>query len=154
MTPAYQDELMLVGWTDSHNGGAKVTFLLPNREALECFRHMTVKKGNIAGQRFAAVLVEIGDDEQPVKPTTDVATAAMLCKAEDFQRFVFSKLQWPYEISNGEEREKYAARYVREFCRVESRSQIADSPTAQQLFAVLMDEYRAWKAPTMSYRRE
>ena len=32
------------------------------------FKGMTAKKGHTAGQRFMAVLVEIGDDDQPVIP--------------------------------------------------------------------------------------
>lgn len=71
-TPVFQDELMLAGWSETHTGGAKVTFWLPDASALDAFRTMTVKKGNTAGQRFACVLVEIGDDEQPVEPETHI----------------------------------------------------------------------------------
>jgi hypothetical protein len=63
---AFQGELMLSGWSDSHTGGSKVTFWLPDDADLDIFRMMTVKKGKTAGQRFMAVLVELGDDEKPV----------------------------------------------------------------------------------------
>lgn len=59
---------MLAGWTDTHNGGAKVTFWLPDDQDLEAFRRMTVKKGKTAGQRLMCVLVEIDEQEQPVAP--------------------------------------------------------------------------------------
>ncbi len=59
---------MLAGWTETHNSGAKVSFWLPNSEDLEPFKGLTAKKGNQAGQRFMAVLVEIGPGELPVVP--------------------------------------------------------------------------------------
>ena len=58
---------MLAGWQESHTAGAKITFWLPDSESLEVFKGMTAKKGHTAGQRFMAVLVEIGDDDQPVQ---------------------------------------------------------------------------------------
>lgn len=66
--PTFQGEVQLAGWSESHNGGAKVTFWLPDAESLDAFRVLTTKKGNTAGHRLMAVLVEIGDDEQPVEP--------------------------------------------------------------------------------------
>jgi hypothetical protein len=63
--PSINLELMLAGWQESHAGGAKVTFWLPDGANLEPFKLMTAKKGGTAGQRFVAVLVKLGDDEQP-----------------------------------------------------------------------------------------
>jgi len=68
MKPTFQNEVQLAGWSESHNSGAKVTFWLPTSEDLEPFRGLTSRKGNTAGHRFAMVLVEIGDDDQPVQP--------------------------------------------------------------------------------------
>lgn len=65
---AFQGEVMLAGWSQTHNGGAKVTFWLADDTDLEAFKAMTVAKGKTAGQRLALVAVEIGDDEQPVSP--------------------------------------------------------------------------------------
>lgn len=66
-TPVFHGELQLAGWSESHNGGCKVTFWLAESSDLDAFRAMTVRKGNTAGQRLACALVEIGDDEQPVQ---------------------------------------------------------------------------------------
>lgn len=63
---AFQGEVMLAGWSQTHNGGAKVTFWLADEGDLAAFKSMTVAKGKVAGQRLALVAVEIGDDEQPV----------------------------------------------------------------------------------------
>lgn len=68
MIPTFQGEVQLAGWRESHNSGATVTFWLPSSDDLNPFRGLTAKKGNTAGHRFACVLVEIGDDEQPVQP--------------------------------------------------------------------------------------
>lgn len=159
MTPktAFQGELMLAGWSETHTGGAKVTFWLPDAESLDVFRSMTVRKGNTAGQRFMAVLVEIGDDEQPKAPEAPAAkggslakSAAMLCDTDQFQRFAFEKLDdisrptsgWDATVSASQN----AAQFIREFCKVSSRAEIDHSPTARQLFGQLMADYRAWQA--------
>jgi hypothetical protein len=68
--PTFSGEFQLAGWSESHNGGCKVTFWLADSSDLDAFRAMTVRKGQQAGHRLAAVLVEIGDDEQPVQPNT------------------------------------------------------------------------------------
>lgn len=149
--PAYSGELMLAGWSDSHTAGAKVTFWLPDQESLEAFRHLTVRKGRTAGQRFMAVLIQIGDDDQPIEPGEDSAarpshalakSAALICRTEAFQDFVASVNGWT--PSDAERREEMAANYVRGWCRVESRSELDRSPSAAQLFARLMTEYRDW----------
>jgi hypothetical protein len=61
-----QFEAMLAGWSNTHNGGVKVTLWLQDEEDLAYFEAATVRKGRTAGQRYQVVMVEIGDDEQPV----------------------------------------------------------------------------------------
>ena len=69
LDPAFQGELWLLGWRESHSGGATVTFQLSDPSELDAFRRMTVSKGKVAGQRLACVLVEIQDDETAARPT-------------------------------------------------------------------------------------
>lgn len=150
--PAYQGELMLAGWTDSHTTGAKVTFWLPDQDALEAFRHLTVRKGRTAGQRFMAVLIQIGDDEQPIEPGSDTKpakrnnalalSAVQVCKADAFHQYVASCAG--YLPATQAEREALAAEFMRDYCRIESRRELDESPTAAQMFARLMGEYRDW----------
>lgn len=78
-------EVMLAGWQDGHNSGAKITFWLSDDADLEHFRMLTVKKGRTAGQRFMMVLAEINDDEtiasaavQPAKPKGHASSDAHL----------------------------------------------------------------------------
>ncbi len=140
---------MLAGWSETHTGGAKVTFWLPDAEALDVFRSMTVRKGHTAGQRFMAVLVEIGDDEQPVAREPEqpkggalAKSAGILCDTEAFQRFA----QERYPVGDGVPSAQVAAAFVRDFCHVDSRRELDHSPTARRLFAQLMEDYRAWQA--------
>src|SRR5690554_2878297 len=89
--PTFQGEVMLAGWSETHNGGAKVTFWLQDADDLAAFKAMTVAKGKTAGQRLALVAVEIGDDEQPVqrheKPKGGelARLAGQLCQSAQFQ---------------------------------------------------------------------
>lgn len=154
--PAYQGELMLAGWTDSHTTGAKVTFWLPDQESLEAFRHLTVRKGRTAGQRFMAVLIQIGDDEQPIEPGSDTKparrnnalalSAVQVCKDSTFHDFIAEAVGFlPADVAG---REAIAADYLRDYCHIESRAELDASPTASQLFARLMGEYRDWRRAT------
>lgn len=97
--PTINLEVMLAGWTESHSGGAKLTFWLPDGADLEPFKAMTAKKGGTAGQRFMAVLAAIGDDEQPIGqqewPKTDkgplgprAKLAVQLCKNYEFTQWL------------------------------------------------------------------
>jgi hypothetical protein len=88
--PSFQGEVMLAGWNDSHTGGAKITFWLPDDADLEVFRTMTVKKGKVAGQRFMMVLVEIDDDEMPKQQTNHRASsdAHLMITGDAFVRYV------------------------------------------------------------------
>lgn len=67
MNSTFSGEIQFVGWKDSHKQGPLVTFRLSDSSELDAFRGLTVRKGNQAGQRFMAALVEIGDDERPVR---------------------------------------------------------------------------------------
>lgn len=146
---AFQGELMLAGWSETHTGGAKVTFWLPDADALDTFRSMTVRKGNTAGQRFMAVLVELNDDDTPKPAEVDkpkggslAQSAGVICGTEEFQRFASERADtW----DAGLPQQQNAAEFVRQFCRVNSRAELDHSPTAKQLFGQLMADYRAWQ---------
>jgi hypothetical protein len=73
MTPTFQGEVQFRRWSDSSTQGVQVTFALPDSADLEPLKHK-------AGKRFMAVLVEIGDDEQPVQPPTKKDQRGPLCK--------------------------------------------------------------------------
>ena len=93
ITPTFHAEVQLAGWSESHNGGCRVTFWLAQPSDLDAFRAMTVRKGNTAGQRLACALVEIGDDERPVPPEPRkggelAKLAGKWCRLPEFVEFI------------------------------------------------------------------
>ena len=139
MTPTFSGEIQLAGWSESHNGGCKVTFWLQSPEELEAFRALTVRKGNTAGHRFMAALVEIGDDEQPVQPekldSMRAANgrplskeAALLCQNAAFQHWLRYFIAGDVFDSNA------AAQCIRDLCGVQSRAEFDTDAAAGQRF--------------------
>lgn len=139
--PTFQGEVQLAGWSETHNGGCKVTFWLADAADLDAFRALTVRKGNTAGQRFACVLVEIGDDELPVTLPEPAAPApekpqggalaklaGMLCSNAEFWRFLTERFR--ASITNAEQ----AAGAVRQICQIESRAELDSNPDAASIF--------------------
>jgi len=70
--PSFNGEVQFRRYSDTSTQGQQIVFSVPDREALEPF----IGK---EGKRYMAVLVEIGDDEQPVAaPRKD--TRGPLCR--------------------------------------------------------------------------
>lgn len=136
---AFQGEVMLAGWSQTHNGGAKVTFWLSDEDDLAAFKAMTVAKGKTAGQRLALVAVEIGDDEQPKaqpeKKGGDLAKlAGRLCEDPDF-------LFWA-DVGDSEA----AAQWIRNLCGVSSRAMLDHDLRAAAIFhQEIRKPFREWK---------
>lgn len=150
MKPTFQGEVMLLGWSESHNGGAKVTFQLADPSDLEPFKAMTVAKGKTAGQRLACVLVEIGEDEQPVPQQDQSADlkggplaklAGMWCNEPTFWKWINEQTKW--NAYGAED----AAAYVRGVCGVESRAQLdSDCGAAHAFHSMIREPYRVYLA--------
>jgi hypothetical protein len=129
ITPTFAGEIQLAGWSESHTSGCKVTFWLSSSDELEAFRALTVRKGNTAGHRFMAALVEIGDDERPVElepkaPRTQMGDACyrtvMWCQEPTFWAFLAYANLLDYPPKDSRE----AADLVREMCKVGSRKEL------------------------------
>lgn len=144
ITPTFAGEMQLAGWSESHTGGCKVTFWLQSPDDLASFRTLTTRKGNTAGHRFMAALVEIGDDEMPPQ-TAPVAVmgnpisekpkggalaklAGMWCNDPEFWAWADSITS--YSIANAED----AADYVRDICEIDSRAELDNDEEAADLF--------------------
>lgn len=146
LKPTFSGEVMLAGWRESHNAGATVTFWLPDESELDVFRALTVRKGNTAGQRFMAVLVEIGDDELPVGGNETPAaapiggtlarSAGMVCASEGFWRYVEAQTRIAYATPS--EREAQATEFLRCACRIETRATLDHDQDAKTRFVALM----------------
>lgn len=139
MTPNFQGEVQLAGWSESHSGGCKVVLWLSDASDLDAFRAMTVRKGNQAGQRMMAVFVEIGDDEQPVPPQPaepqedrkggPLARLAVIW-ANDIKFRYWASGQYNTSIGDPE----VAADFIRTMCGIASRAELDHNPRARTLF--------------------
>ena len=145
VTPTFSGEVMLAGWSETHNGGAKVTFWLSDADELAAFKQMTVAKGKTAGQRLACVLIEIGDDEQPNQPEPAKAEelkggplaklAGMWCQSKDF-------LEWLGVPTPSE-----ARLFILEECGIDSRAELDHHQSAAAIFHNnIREPYSKWLA--------
>lgn len=125
---AFQGEVMLAGWSQTHNGGAKVTFWLSDEDDLDAFKAMTVAKGKTAGQRLALVAVEIGDDEQP-KPQPEPPKGGELAKLAG----MFCQSVHFWEFCRADDADE-ARDWILRVCGVQSRRNLDHNLTAAKLF--------------------
>lgn len=139
MKPTFQGEVQLAGWSETHTGGCKVTFWLADTSDLDVFRTLTVRKGNTAGHRLACVLVEIGDDEQPVDPVEMkggplAKLAGTWCRDNYFREWVKS-VSWDGDPDA----------FIKETCCIDSKRELDNSIAAAEVFhAEIRKPYAAW----------
>jgi hypothetical protein len=127
ITPAFQGEVQFAGYSDSSRSGPRITLRLHDRAELERFVGKEAK-------RFMCVLVEIGDDEQPVPPARQpepskklgplALSAVQFCKNPKFREWL------------GVETEQEAADWIKVQCGVQSRRDIDADPYAPHRFHV------------------
>lgn len=85
----YKGEALLVNWGETSTRGRTITLELPQETETHPFRDLAVKSGKQSGQRLAIMVVQIGDDEQPVIQEHKLSVqAALLCKDPDFRTFM------------------------------------------------------------------
>ena len=159
ITPTFAGEIQLAGWSESHTSGCKVTFWLSSPDELEAFRALTVRKGNTAGHRFMAALVEIGEDELPVQPANIKSYPAKDIPSEKPKGGELARLAgiwcndpvfWAW-LSESRSDNVFnaigAAGWVRFLCRVKSRADLDNSPDAAKTFHnEIRLPFMAWQA--------
>jgi len=126
---AFEGEVMLAGWQESHNGGAKVIFWLPEPAALEPFRLATVRKGKTAGQRYMMVLVELGDDEKPLQHPSNAAHLKIT--SDKFLDYAISKGRAGARIAWDTKKAREWAKWV---IGVDSLSELDSDPAALERY--------------------
>jgi hypothetical protein len=139
---AFQGEVQLLNWSETHSGGAKVVLQLADADDLEKFKAMTVRKGKIAGQRLAVVMVEIGDDEQPIAQAETKQRAGELCiVACNFCKDP-AFIRWVGAIHpNG------ARAFILDRCVVSSRKDLdTDRMAATRFHTLVREPFLAWRA--------
>lgn len=144
MTPTFQGEVQMRRWSDSSTQGVQVTFALPDSADLDPLKGME-------GKRFMAVLVLIGDDEQPaipepVKRRKD--TRGPLCR-EACDYCVMPDF-WKWLRVNGKpcDSESEARAWVLELCDVRSRKELDTIAGAGDYFVQIV------RRPFMHWQRE
>lgn len=132
-TPTFAGEVQLRRWSESSTQGVQVTFALAESADLDKFK-------GLEGKRFMAVLVQIGDDEQPVpntpktgdlkqrEPLGDLCwRAVQWCKDPEFW-------SWMCSINLMCDSEDGASRFVKSVCGVGSRKDLDTDKEAARKF--------------------
>lgn len=140
--PTYKGEVQLLRWGESGSNGMTVTLALddgPDGYTSHPFKPFHSGKAN--GQRFMAVLVPIGDDEEPMAkplpPTTikpvkpNQREAGMLCRDLNFMTWI------------GATTPEEAAEKLRSRCGVSSRRELDEGAPAAR-YADLIWQYSQW----------
>lgn len=142
MTPTFQGEVQFRRWSDSSTQGVQVTFALPDSDALDPLKGME-------GKRFMAVLVQIGDDEQPVQPTPRKDTRGPLCKEACDYCAMPSFWEWLIaERGEADSSEPEAKQWILRLCDIKSRKELDTDRQAGADFVSLV------RAPFMRWQRE
>lgn len=127
LTPAFQGEVQFRRYSDTSTQGAQIVLALADRDELSTF----IGK---EGKRFMAVLVEVGDDEQPVQPEQKIGPLGywlvLRCNEPEFHRWLEAEVNDDHPVKSAED----AARVVKDFLGVESRKQIDGNPAKERQF--------------------
>ena len=144
-TPTFAGEVQLRRWSESSTQGVQVTFALAESADLDKFK-------GLDGKRFMAVLVQIGDDEQPVgaKPLIQKESANSRSAREPLGDLCWRAVQWCKEpefwafltfdpvIKGMVSDEAGAKHYVQTVCGIESRKELDANPEAARKFNQLI----------------
>jgi uncharacterized protein YcgL (UPF0745 family) len=99
---------------------------------------------DFVGARYMAVLVRLTDEERPMNREAELAKdmvriSGMLCRDPQF---------WEFLSESGgiiEKSERETTEWLKDYLKVESRSDIAKSPAATEKMLGVKQEFMAWK---------
>lgn len=163
-----QADVMLLGWSETHNGGAKITLQLADVAELEPFKKMTLAKGKIAGQLLTAVFVEVDGNGQPVAPEPEAPAAkkrgggkfplgycglaVTWCGEPSFLHWIseYYPLWWReyIKVVGTAPQDVAAAWMVKKVCGIASRKELDTNDHARAIFESEIRE------PYMAFRKE
>lgn len=141
-TAAMPIELRMIAYRKSAKDGIVISFAIHPNDL-----HAGLASAPI-GTRFAAALVEIGDDELSVKPPKEkpekkswhemprVQQAGLLANDGLFAAFLTQTF--------GDARAMSSAEFIRHYCKVLTRKDILPDTESARLWDDLVREYRAW----------
>lgn len=151
-TIAYQDEVMLKGWTDG-TAGWKVSFYVNADDGgLHPFMHYS------PGDKLAVAMVELMDDNEPVdqgkrdrledakrgrKSPRLSMYAAQLCRTPEFHEYLITRCK--ERPSSPEHAEEFAAEWMRKLLKIDSRSTLDRDPeVAGRFHKNIREPYQKW----------
>ena len=142
----FRGEMQLLRWSETSTGGATVTFQLADVGDLNGFKDLTMAKKGMAGQRIAAIMVPVEDEQDlapehpaPVEPKQKPGdlciVACNYCKDPAF-------LRWVGAIHpNG------ARQFILDKCLIKSRKDLdTDKMAATRFLTLIREPYMAWRA--------
>lgn len=144
----FRGELQLLRWSETSTGGATVTFQLSDVGDLNGFKDLTLAKKGMAGQRIAAIMVPVEDEQEQgqapkveQKPGMLCIMACTFCADPEFR-------QWADSVGADRiESEGDAKLFILRECGVSSRKQLDTDPDATKRFHKLIREpYMTWRA--------
>ena len=112
------------------------------------------------GSRYMVAMVKLDDEDQPEisddqrQTKALVASAGMLCRNEDFRKFMdsqdllsFSPDHWNVDGDGDKysDLEALTARCLRSYLHIESRSELATNSEARERFKKLQEDFTLWK---------
>tara|TARA_R100000353_G_scaffold160812_1_gene120587 strand:+ start:226 stop:690 length:465 start_codon:yes stop_codon:yes gene_type:complete len=105
------------------------------------------------GSRYMVAMVKLDDEDQPEisddqrQAKALVASAGMLCRNEDFRKYLDSQDLLTFEVGNWDDlsEEKMTANCLRRYLQIESRSELATNSEAREKFKKLQEDFTLWK---------
>lgn len=139
----FRGELQLLRWSETSTGGATVTFQLSDVADLNGFKDLTLAKKGMAGQRIAAIMVQVDDDaEQAPAPVVQKPQPGMLCIMAC--TFCADPL---FRVWSGKDTEDEAKKLILDVCGVLSRKELdIDQAAARMFHSLIREPFMAWKA--------
>lgn len=140
---AFQGEVMLLDWSETAKGGRKIVLGLDAEGDTHPFALARTRQGRQSGQRYAIVMVEIGEDERPVEKT-HAQMAFLLCKDPTFWHFLNER---SLAVIDSEEAAKA---HVLEGTGATSRSEFDKDPAKRSAWlTVFYNPWTAYKAANL-----
>lgn len=143
----FRGELQLLRWSETSTGGATVTFQLADVSDLDRFKDLTLAKKGMAGQRIAAIMVQVEDDAEQAAPVAPKVRPGELCIMACTFCADPKFWQWASQSQYECRTEQHAKDWICGICSIESRKQLDTNKIAAIRFHTLIREpFLAWRA--------
>lgn len=153
---AYHDEVQLLGYGETDTSGPYIKLRLQDPADLSIFRGKDKRTTTKLGQRYQVMLIEVGDDEEPVDQSAVknaqaaeikggplAVRAARLCREPEFYNYV-SRTAWYKHKANYPTPETACRGFILNYCNISTRKTLDHDASAAAAFKVILGEYLRW----------